>query len=92
MVRTGRRAPDASVVMATRAPPSSVCPIDGRDRKRLEHVLRYMARPPLALARLGLRDDGRIAYRFKKVSKDWMLDGSTTRARHWPALLTLVGM
>jgi hypothetical protein len=23
--------------------------IDGRDRKRLEHVLRYMARPPHAL-------------------------------------------
>jgi len=31
---------------------------DGRDRKRLEHVLRYMARPPLALARLAQRGHG----------------------------------
>lgn len=41
--------------------------IDGRDRKRLEHVLRYMARPPLALDRLELRNDGRVTYRFKKA-------------------------
>ncbi len=32
--------------------------IDGRDRQRLEHVLRYMARPPLALDRLSLREHG----------------------------------
>jgi hypothetical protein len=44
--------------------------IDGRDRKRLEHVLRYMARPPLALDRLELREDGRVTYRFKKAWRD----------------------
>jgi hypothetical protein len=44
--------------------------IDGRDRQRLEHVLRYMARPPLALDRLALRDDGRVVYRFKKAWRD----------------------
>jgi hypothetical protein len=44
--------------------------IDGRDRKRLEHVLRYMARPPLALDRLELGDDGQITYRFKKAWRD----------------------
>ena len=32
--------------------------IGARDRQRLEHVLRYMARPPLALDRLALRDHG----------------------------------
>ena len=44
--------------------------IDGRDRQRIEHVLRYMARPPLALDRLSLRDDGRVVYRFKKAWRD----------------------
>ena len=45
--------------------------VDGRDRKRLEHehVLRYMARPPFALARLELGDDGCITYRFKKGNR-----------------------
>jgi len=43
---------------------------DGRDRKRLEHVLRYMARPPLALDRLEQRADGYIVYRFKKPWRD----------------------
>ncbi len=41
--------------------------IDGRDRQRLEHVLRYMARPPLALDRLSLPDDGQVVCRFKKA-------------------------
>jgi len=43
---------------------------DGRDRKRLEHVLRYMARPPLALDRLEQRSDGHIVYRFKRPRRD----------------------
>ena len=42
----------------------------GRDRKRLEHVLRYMARPPLALDRLALGNDGRVTYRFQKACRD----------------------
>ena len=44
--------------------------IGGRDRQRLEHVLRYMARPPLALDRLSLRDNGQVAYRFKRAWRD----------------------
>ena len=44
--------------------------IGGRDRQRLEHVLRYMARPPLALDRLALRDDGQVVYRFKRAWRD----------------------
>ena len=44
--------------------------VDGRDRPRLERVLRYMARPPLATERLELRDDGHVVYRFKKPWKD----------------------
>jgi len=43
---------------------------DGRDRKQLERVLRYMARPPLALDRLEQRSDGNIVYRFKKPWRD----------------------
>jgi len=38
----------------------------GRDRKRLEHVLRYMARPPLALDRL--EHSGAMARRSEATS------------------------
>lgn len=44
--------------------------VDGRDRARLERVLRYMARPPLATERLELRSDGHVVYRFKKTWRD----------------------
>ncbi len=44
--------------------------IDGHDRKRLERVCRYIARPPLALERLEEHGDGRLRYRFNKSWKD----------------------
>jgi len=37
--------------------------IHGRDRKRLERLCRYMARPALASKRLELLSDGRLPYR-----------------------------
>jgi hypothetical protein len=39
--------------------------IDGRDRKRLERLCRYIARPPLAQERLEEHGDGRLRYRFQ---------------------------
>lgn len=44
--------------------------VDGRDRRRLERLVRYLARPPLAQDRLERHDDGRVRYRFKKPWKD----------------------
>jgi hypothetical protein len=44
--------------------------IDGRDRKRLERLCRYVARPPLALDRLEEHGDGRLRLRFKRAWKD----------------------
>jgi hypothetical protein len=44
--------------------------IDGRDRKRLERLCRYLARPPLAQERLDRHPDGRVLYRFKAAWKD----------------------
>ncbi|MBK7950722.1 MAG: transposase [Deltaproteobacteria bacterium] len=41
-----------------------------RDRKRLERLCRYVARPPLALARLEALTDGRLAYRLKTPWRD----------------------
>lgn len=37
---------------------------------RLEHLIRYVARPPIANDRLAILPDGRIAYTFKKRWRD----------------------
>ncbi len=42
----------------------------GRDRKRLERLCRYIARPPLSLERLESHPDGRVRIRFKSAWKD----------------------
>ena len=47
--------------------------IGPRDRKRLERLLRYAARPAVALERLSRLPDGRLVYRLKRM---WS-DGST---------------
>jgi len=47
--------------------------IGPRDRERLERLLRYAARPPVALERLSRLPDGRLVYRLKRM---WS-DGST---------------
>ncbi len=44
--------------------------VDGRDRARLERLLRYMLRPPMAQERLSVMKDGRIHYAMKKAWKD----------------------
>ena len=41
--------------------------IEGDDDFGREHLLRYCARPPLALGRMSLLPGGRIAYRIKKL-------------------------
>lgn len=40
------------------------------EREKLEHMVRYIARPPVALDRLHKRDDGLITYRLKKKYRD----------------------
>jgi len=44
--------------------------VPARDRRRLERLIRYMARPPLAEERLSVLPDGRIAYVFKRPWRD----------------------
>jgi Putative transposase len=44
--------------------------IDGRDRRRLERVCRYITRPPVAQERLALRADGRIELTLKSIWRD----------------------
>jgi hypothetical protein len=44
--------------------------IPARDRKRLERLCRYVARPPLALDRPEELRDGRLAYRLKMPWRD----------------------
>lgn len=44
---------------------AGVC-VPARDRVRLEHLLRYAARPPLSNERLSLLPDGRLLYRLKR--------------------------
>ncbi|MAE69653.1 MAG: hypothetical protein CME06_04185, partial [Gemmatimonadetes bacterium] len=44
--------------------------VPARDRKRLERLCRYVARPPLALDRLEELPDRRLAYRLKTPWRD----------------------
>jgi len=37
---------------------------------RLEHLIRYVARPPIAAERLSILPDGRVAYAFRKRWRD----------------------
>jgi len=40
------------------------------DRRRLEELVAYMARPPLATDRLSVNDDGDLVYTMKRVFSD----------------------
>jgi hypothetical protein len=40
------------------------------EREKLEHMVRYIARPPVAMDRLHRRNDGLITYRLKKKYRD----------------------
>jgi hypothetical protein len=44
--------------------------VPARDRKRLERLYRYVARPPIAIDRLEALPDGRLAYRLKTRWRD----------------------
>jgi hypothetical protein len=44
--------------------------VPARDRRRLERLCRYVARPPLAHDRLEVRPDGRLALRLKTRWRD----------------------
>ena len=44
--------------------------IDGRDRRRLERLCRYVVRPPIAQKRLEVIGDGRVKYGFRHVWRD----------------------
>ena len=44
--------------------------IDGRDRKRLERVCRYLARPPVCEDRLAVTGGGRVEVGFKRAWKN----------------------
>ena len=44
--------------------------VPARDRRRLERLCRYVARPPLAIERLEAAPDGRLAYRLKTPWRD----------------------
>jgi hypothetical protein len=44
--------------------------VPGSDRRRLERLCRYVARPPLAMDRLEAMADGRLAYRLKTRWRD----------------------
>ena len=44
--------------------------VHGDDRLRLERLVRYCARPPIAMERLERLADGRLRYRFKRPWRD----------------------
>ena len=48
---------------------ADVC-VPGRDRRRLERLARYCARPPIASDRLSEAPDGRIVYRLRHRWRD----------------------
>ena len=43
--------------------------VDGRDRKRLERVCRYLLRPPFALGAVQRTADGQVRVHFKKPNR-----------------------
>jgi hypothetical protein len=44
--------------------------VDGRDRRQLERLCRYVTRPPIAQHRLTVRSDGTLELALKSVWKD----------------------
>ena len=52
--------------------------IPAHDRVRLEHLLRYAARPPLSTERLSQLPDGRLLYRLKRRWSDGYTSNCTS--------------
>ena len=48
---------------------AAVC-VPARDRRRLERLCRYAARPPVATERLSRREDGKLVYRLRHRWRD----------------------
>jgi len=44
--------------------------VDGRDRRQLERLARYVTRPPIAQDRLSVRSDGTLELALKSIWKD----------------------
>jgi hypothetical protein len=61
-----------------------------RDRKRLERLCRYVARPPIATERLTELPDGRIAYALKRPWRDGTTHFAFTKHEFIEKLVALV--
>lgn len=44
--------------------------VNGGEREKLEHLARYISRPPIATERLALTDSGHIRYTLKTPYRD----------------------
>lgn len=44
--------------------------VEAKDRRRLEHLIRYVARPSIVLERLSWTQDGNLIYRLKRIFSD----------------------
>jgi len=44
--------------------------VEAHERERLEHLCRYVARPPIATERLSLAPDGKVIYRLRRHWRD----------------------
>ncbi len=64
--------------------------VPARDRKRLERLCRYVARPPLALGRLEAMADDRLAYRLKTPWRDGTTHGVMERRELLERLAPLI--
>jgi hypothetical protein len=69
IVEPGRMRADERVAVVAGFNVHAGAAIDGRDRKRVERVCRYLVRPPIATERLTLAGD-LLRYELKKVWRD----------------------
>ncbi|MBX3126315.1 MAG: transposase [Polyangiaceae bacterium] len=56
--------------------------MDGRDRRRVERLCKYITRPPVAQDRLTRRPDGKLELSFKKVWRDGARAAPRARRPH----------
>ncbi len=64
--------------------------VDGRDRKRLERVCRYLLRPPFALDAVARTPDGQVRVHFKKPNRLGATFAQMTPDTFLPRLCALV--
>ncbi len=68
---------------------AAVC-VDGRDRKRLERVCRYLLRPPFALGAAARTADGQVRVHFKRPSRNGATYAQMSPGRFLARLCALV--